>query len=55
MTQKVPTARRLADGDTLRVVSNKEQVTIFVGDAIPDKIATVIELDVEGLPKVSHQ
>ncbi|MBT4157240.1 MAG: alpha-L-fucosidase, partial [Planctomycetaceae bacterium] len=55
MTQKVPTARRLADGDTLRVVSNKEQVTIFVGDAIPDKIATVIELDVEGLPEVSHQ
>ncbi|GAG38262.1 unnamed protein product, partial [marine sediment metagenome] len=55
MTQKVPTARRLADGDTLRVASNKEQVTIFVGDAMPDKIATVIELDVEGLPKVSHQ
>ena len=25
------------------------------GDAIPDKIATVIELDVEGLPEVSHQ
>jgi hypothetical protein len=55
MTQTVPTARTLADGDTLRVASNEEQVTIFVGDSMPDKIATVIELDVEGLPKVSHQ
>ena len=55
ITKKLATARRLADGDTLRVMCDDKHVTVFVGDTMADKIATVIELDIEGLPKASHQ
>ncbi len=55
ITKKLATARKLADGDTLRVMCDDKHVTVFVGDTMADKIATVIELDIEGLPKATHQ
>jgi alpha-L-fucosidase len=45
-------ARLLTTGKSLRVVSDDKQTTIFVGDAAPDKIATVVELELDGPPQV---
>ena len=46
------TARLLASGKSLPVTAGEAQTTIEVGEAAPDKIATVIELNIQGAPKV---
>ncbi len=45
-------ARLLAGGKSLAVTPGDKQTTIAVGAEAPDKIATVIELDVDGPPKI---
>jgi alpha-L-fucosidase len=45
-------ARLLATGKSLPVTAGEAQTTIEVGEAAPDKIATVIELNIQGAPKV---
>jgi alpha-L-fucosidase len=45
-------ARLLAGGKALAVKSDAKQTSIALGAQAPDKIATVIELDVNGSPKV---
>jgi alpha-L-fucosidase len=46
-------ARLLAGGKSLVVTAGDKQTTIGVGAEAPDKIATVIELDVNGQPKAA--
>ena len=53
VTDSSATARRLADGKSLVVTAGDNQTTVAVGAEAPDKIATVIELDVDGPPKVA--
>ncbi len=51
-TDRSASARLLADGKSLVVTPGDRQTTIAVGAEAPDKIATVIELDLEGTTKV---
>ena len=46
------TARLLATGKSLPVTAAEALTTIEVGGAAPDKVATVIELNIQGAPKV---
>jgi len=52
-TGSAATARRLADGKSLVVTAGDNQTTIAVGAEALDKIATVIELDISGPPKIA--
>lgn len=52
-TDRSATARLLAGGKSLVVTPGEQQTTIAVGAEAPDKIATVIELDVSGPPTVA--
>ena len=52
-TGPAASARLLAGGKPLVVTPGDNQTTIAVGAEAPDKIATVIELDVNGQPKVA--
>jgi alpha-L-fucosidase len=45
-------ARLLAGGKALVVTAGDKQTSIAVGDKAPDKISTVIELDLDSAPKV---
>ena len=45
-------ARLMAGGKSLVVTAGDKQTSIAVGDQAPDKIATVIELDLDSPPKV---
>ena len=45
-------AKLLAGGKTLAVQAGDRQTTIVVGDKAPDAIATVVQLDLDGPPKV---
>jgi alpha-L-fucosidase len=51
VVQGKPEATLLAGGQRLDVTAEAKQVTIAVPQQAPDKIATVIALDVEGAPK----
>jgi hypothetical protein len=42
----------MAGRKPLVVTAGEKQTSIAVGDQAPDKIATVIELDLDGPPKV---
>ncbi len=53
VTGSAATARRLADGKSLVVTPGDTQTTIAVGAEAPDKIATVIELVLDGPAKVA--
>ena len=42
----------MAGRKSLAVTAGGEQISIAVGDQAPDKISAVIELDLDGPPKV---
>ncbi len=53
LASKAAKAFLLANGKSLDVTASENQVTIAVPTDAPDKIATVITLDIEGPPKVT--
>ncbi|MFI5382098.1 MAG: alpha-L-fucosidase [Tepidisphaerales bacterium] len=53
LTSKPSKAALLADGKSLAVSADAGQVIVTVPAEAPDKIATVIALDIEGSPKIA--